>query len=75
MTVVAQQLVIDRLTTHVFDSKFKAEIMRIVKFIQNGEGSDGKVFVGKMTQTDTYRKQSLLGSHPEIAKAMGYVSN
>ena len=46
--------------------------MRIVKFIKNGEGSDGIVFVGKMTQTDAYRKQSFLDSHEEIAKAMGY---
>jgi len=72
MTIEAQQLVIDRLTTHIFDSKFKAEIIRVIRFIQNGQGSDGTVFLGKMTQTDTYRKQNLLTTHEEIAKAMRY---
>ena len=74
MTPTAQQLVVDRLTAHEFNSKYRAEILRIIKFIENGEGSDGQVFVGKMTQTDAYRKQSLLDSHSEIAKAMGYAS-
>ena len=72
MTPKAQELVIDRLSNHEFNPKYRAEIMRIVKFIKNGEGSDGIVFVGKMTQTDAYRKQSFLDSHEEIAKAMGY---
>jgi MoaA/NifB/PqqE/SkfB family radical SAM enzyme len=72
MTVSAQQLIIDRLTTHDFNSKFKAEVLRIVQFIKNGEGSDGKEFVRKMQITDEYRKQSFLDSHEEIARAMGY---
>ena len=72
MTPAAQKLVIDRLTTYNFDSKYRAEIMRIVKFIKNGEGSDGSVFMGKMTQTDAYRKQSFKDTHFNIAKAMGY---
>jgi MoaA/NifB/PqqE/SkfB family radical SAM enzyme len=72
MTDSAKKLVIDRLTEHNFSSKYKAEIMRIIKFITNGESSDGSVFVGKMTQTDAYRKQSLLDTHKEIAEAMGY---
>lgn len=72
MTPQAQELIIDRLTTHEFNPKYRAEVLRIVQFIKNGEGSDGIVFVGKMTQTDAYRKQSFLDSHEEIAKAMGY---
>ena len=74
MTAPAQKLVINRLTTHEFSPKHRAEILRIVKFINNGEGSDGKEFLRKMQTTDEYREQSFLDSHPEIAKAMGYES-
>ena len=72
MTPEAQELVIDRLTTHEFNPKYRAEIMRIVKFIKNGDGSDGKEFLRKMQTTDLYRGQSFLDTHEEIAKAMGY---
>jgi len=72
MTVEAQQLVIDRLTTHAFNAKYRAEIMRIVKFIENGQGSDGKEFLRRMMETDKYRGQSFLTTHEEIAKVMGY---
>ena len=72
MTPQAQELVIDRLTTHEFSPKLRAEVLRIVQFIKNGEGSDGKEFLQKMQTTDKYREQSFLDSHNEIAKAMGY---
>ena len=72
MTSAAQQLVIGRLSTHNFNPKFKAEVLRIIKFIENGEGANGHEFLGKMKQTDTYRDQSFLITHKEIAKAMGY---
>jgi MoaA/NifB/PqqE/SkfB family radical SAM enzyme len=72
MTAQAQELVIDRLTTHEFSSKYRAEVLRIVQFIKNGEGSDGREFLQKMQTTDEYRKQSFLDSHNEIAEAMGY---
>jgi MoaA/NifB/PqqE/SkfB family radical SAM enzyme len=72
MTVQAQELVINKLTAHEFSSKHRAEIMRIVQFIRNGEGSDGKEFLQKMQTTDQYRKQSFLDTHTEIARAMGY---
>jgi len=48
------------------------EILRIIKFIVNGQGSNGVDFVRKMQQTDEYRKQSMLTTHFEIAQAMGY---
>ena len=72
MTVPAQELVIDRLTSHEFNSKYRAEVLRIVQFIRNGKGSDGQEFLRKMQTTDAYRKQSFLDTHKEIAKAMGY---
>jgi MoaA/NifB/PqqE/SkfB family radical SAM enzyme len=72
MTPQAQELVIDRLTSHEFSSKHRAEVLRIVQFIRNGEGSDGQEFLQKMKITDQYRKQSFLDTHTEIARAMGY---
>jgi MoaA/NifB/PqqE/SkfB family radical SAM enzyme len=72
MTPQAQQLVIDRLTTHEFNSKHRAEILRIIQFIRNGEGSDGKEFLRKMQTTDKYRQQNLRETHKEIAEGMGY---
>jgi organic radical activating enzyme len=72
MTPAAQKLVIDRLTTAEFNPKYRAEILRIVQFIKNGSGSDGKEFLQKMQTTDAYREQSFLTSHEEIARAMGY---
>ena len=72
MTPKAQELVVDRLTAHEFSPKHRAEVLRIVQFIKNGEGSDGKEFLQKMQTTDQYRKQSFLDSHTEIARAMGY---
>jgi MoaA/NifB/PqqE/SkfB family radical SAM enzyme len=72
MTKSAQELVIDRLSTHTFHPKYQAEILRIVQFIRNGEGSDGSEFLQKMQITDEYRKQSFLITHKEIAEVMGY---
>ena len=72
MTLTARELVINRLRTHEFSSKHRAEIMRIIKFIENGAGSDGTEFLRKMQQTDAYREQSMLTTHREIALAMGY---
>jgi MoaA/NifB/PqqE/SkfB family radical SAM enzyme len=72
MTTQAQELVIGRLTSHEFNPKYRAEVLRIVQFIKNGEGSDGKEFLQKMQTTDEYRQQSFLDTHKEIAKAMGY---
>jgi len=72
LTKQGQNLVINRLSAHEFSPKYRAEVLRIVQFIINGEGSDGKEFLRKMQITDEYRGQSFLDTHPEIAKAMGY---
>ena len=72
MTDDAKNLVIDRLSNYEFSSKYRAEVLRIIQFIKNGEGSDGVEFLRKMQTTDEYRKQSFLNTHAEIAKAMGY---
>lgn len=72
MTTESQQLVINRLSSAVFSSEHKMEIMRIIKFIENGQGSDGQEFLRRMQQTDEFRKETMLTTHQEIAKAMGY---
>jgi hypothetical protein len=72
LTEEAKQLVIDKLKAGTFTPKHRAEIMRVIKFIENGAGSTGEEFLFKMKQTDQYRDQSLLESHTEIARAMGY---
>ena len=46
----------------------------LIKFIENGPGSDGTDFLFKMQRTDAHRKQCFTDTHPEIAKAMGYGS-
>lgn len=73
MTPGAQELIINRLQNYSFSLKHQAEAMRIIKFIENGKGSDGEEFLRKMQTTDQYRQQRFSGTHPEIAKAMGYV--
>ena len=72
LTQQAKQIVIEKLRSGVFTPKHRAEILRIIKFIENGASTTGEEFLFKMKQTDQYRKQSFLDTHPEIAKAMGY---
>lgn len=72
MTRAANELVVHRLANHTFSPKHKAEIIRIIKFIENGKGSNGREFLQKMQRTDAYRNESFSVTHPEIARAMGY---
>jgi MoaA/NifB/PqqE/SkfB family radical SAM enzyme len=73
MTLEAQELVLNKLKTTVWKSKlFQQEIDNVIKFIENGPGSDGKEFLRRMKQTDNYRKQNFMDTHPEIARSMGY---
>ena len=73
MTPQAQELVLDKLkTTFWTKDRYQQEIDSVIKFIENGNGSDGVDFVKNMKQTDAYRKQNFLDTHPEIARAMGY---
>ena len=73
MTPAAKELVLNKLkTTFWKSSKYQQEIDNVIKFIENGSGSDGSEFLRKMQQTDAYRKQNFMDTHAEIAKAMGY---
>lgn len=72
MTPAAQELVIAKLQSVTWPGRYQQEVDNVVKFIQNGQGSDGAEFLRQMQRTDTYRKQCFTDTHPEIAKAMGY---
>jgi MoaA/NifB/PqqE/SkfB family radical SAM enzyme len=73
MTPTARELVLSKLkATFWTTNKYQQEIDNIIRFIENGPGSDGTEFLYKMKQTDAYRKQNFIDTHPEIAKAMGY---
>jgi hypothetical protein len=73
LTPEAQALVLNKLKTTFWTSeKYQQEIDNVIKFIELGQGSDGKRFLFEMQRTDAYRKQNLMDTHPEIARAMGY---
>ena len=72
LTQKAKQIVVNKLTSGNFNPKHKTEIIRIIKFIENGSGSDGEKFRFNMKQTDMYRKQNFAKTHAEMAEAMDY---
>lgn len=74
MTAEAKALVIDKLRAGKFVAKHRVEIDRIIRFIENGPTSDGTRFVAEMKRLDARRGEDFRTTHPEIAKAMGYVN-
>ena len=73
MTPAAQELVLNKLKTTFWETAaYQEEINSVIKFIENGTGSDGKEFLFKMKRTDEHRKQNFMDTHEEIARAMGY---
>jgi MoaA/NifB/PqqE/SkfB family radical SAM enzyme len=73
MTPAAQEMVLDKLKMSFWKGRrHQQEIDNVIKFIENGPGSDGQEFLHKMQQTDAYRGQDFRDTHPEIARAMGY---
>ena len=73
MTPAAKELVLNKLKNTFWKSEFyQQEIDNVIKFIDNGPGSDGAEFLFNMQRTDAYRKQNFMDTHPEIAEAMGY---
>jgi radical SAM protein with 4Fe4S-binding SPASM domain len=51
------------------------EMKKILEHINQTPDSDGKKFVELTRHFDTLRKENFADTHPEIAKAMGYVYN
>lgn len=72
MTTAAQQLVLEKLTNFNWKTEYKNEIESVIRFIKNGSGSDGKIFLEKMKLADNYRKQNFAETHHDIAVVMGY---
>ena len=74
MTPMAKELVLNKLkTTFWTTSHYQKEIDAVINFIEAGSGSDGREFLTKMQRTDAHRKENFTVTHPEIARAMGYV--
>jgi len=72
MTPNAKELVLNKLKTTFWKTKqYQQEINNLIKFIENGTGSNGSEFLGQMKRTDEYRKQCFTDTHPEIARAIG----
>lgn len=69
MTVKAQELVLTKLEKY----KDIEQISGIIEVIKNSKGADGKEFVTQTKLLDQKRKQDFRTTHPDIAKAMGYV--
>ena len=68
LTKQAKQLIIDKFQNHPW-----SEIQNIIKTIQELPDTDGREFCEKIKWFDQIRKENFAESHPEIAKAMGYV--
>lgn len=74
MTARAKELVISRLQSASVEPRFQTEIDSVIKFIEQGAGSDGTKFVEFMKRTDANRTENFAQTHAEIAEAMGYGS-
>jgi MoaA/NifB/PqqE/SkfB family radical SAM enzyme len=72
MTETAQQLVINKLRAGNFNNRYQTEINSVIRFIENGTGSDGTEFCEFMKRTDANRKENFALTHTAIAEAMGY---
>jgi len=73
MTPESKELVLNKLKSMFWGRDFyQREIDNVIRFIENGPGSDGTEFVRKMTKTDQYRKQDFRLLYPEMAATMGY---
>lgn len=72
LTVEAQNLVLNKLSTWQFDSVAKEKIQPILQLLKENCNSDGKDFVEKFQKKDRLRKENFLETHNEIAKAMKY---
>jgi len=73
MTPAAKELVLDKLKRMFWtNNDYQSDIQGVINFIEHGQGSDGKEFLRRMKQTDEYRNQNFMDTHPGIARAMGY---
>jgi hypothetical protein len=74
MTKEAVDLVTNKLKNTEFHFVLQNDVQGIIRFIQNGAGSNGQDFCNFMKRTDVNREENFSVTHPEIARAMGYGS-
>ena len=70
LTKEAQDLIVEKLKDHPWK-----ELQQMVTTIKSTPASDGRLFREKIKWFDSVRQENFADSHPEIAKAMGYVYN
>ena len=68
LTWQSKKIIIDKYKDHPW-----REMQNLINIIQELPDSDGKKFQSKMQWFDQIRGEKFSNSHPEIAKAMGYV--
>jgi MoaA/NifB/PqqE/SkfB family radical SAM enzyme len=72
MTPTAKELVIEKLRAGKFHPRYQNDVEGIIRFIQNGPGTDGVEFCNFMKRTDANRNENFAETHSQIAQAMGY---
>lgn len=70
LTKAAQDLIVEKFQYHPW-----SEMQNVVNLIKSTPPSTGKSFIEKIKWFDSVRQENFSNSHPEIAKAMGYVYN
>jgi hypothetical protein len=74
MTDAAKSLVLNKLRSSQVHPRMYNEVQGIIRFIENGAGSDGTAFCQYMQRTDANRQENFADTHAVIAKAMGYAA-
>ena len=72
MRECAKETVIEKLRAGMFHPKYRNDVEGIIRFIQNGQSTDGAEFCNFMKRTDDNRHENFAHTHAEIAEAMGY---
>lgn len=72
MRECAKEAVIEKLRAGMFHPKYRNDVEGIIRFIQNGQSTDGTEFCNFMKRTDANRHENFAHTHAEIAEAMGY---
>jgi MoaA/NifB/PqqE/SkfB family radical SAM enzyme len=70
LTADAKNLIIDKFQNHPWP-----EMKNMLNYIRLAPDSDGQEFLKLCRHFDRLRNQNFANSHPEVAKAMGYVYN
>lgn len=72
MPVAAKHVATTKLQQAQISDKFRAEIDRVIEFMNNGTSLDGQLLQTKIKDLDFKRQQRLADYLPELAQAIGY---